>query len=81
MSTRRNNFCLTKPDDYQKDSLYSKQETLFKFKRWKPYRQAICVVKAAAVGISESLAHLWTANKSFGKENDNPLVLLNREYL
>jgi len=33
-----------------------------KSKRWKPYRQAICVVKATAVGISKSLEHLWTVN-------------------
>lgn len=76
MSTRNDNFYLQKQVDPQKDSFYPKQETLFKYKmiqtysntKWcKPYRQAICVVKTAADGISKSLAHLWTANKALGK--------------
>jgi len=34
------------------------QETYSNSKWWKPYRQAICVVKAAADGISKALAQL-----------------------
>jgi hypothetical protein len=46
----RNLFCVH-PNQQQ-------QETYSNSKWWKPYRQAICVVKAAADGISKALAQL-----------------------
>jgi hypothetical protein len=33
---------------------------------WKPYRQGICVVKAAADGTSKTLVWLWTVIKILG---------------
>lgn len=80
MSTRKYNFCLFVQMSTRKKVPIQNKGPYSNSKWWKPYRQAICVVKAAAIGISKSLAHLWTANKSFGKETNNPIYWIENTY-